>query len=54
MPLLGMLFVVGWQTILRDGINPRRVLVGALASALGLGVVLESPELGGRGRVSDY
>ena len=35
---MGMLFVSGWQTILRDGIDPRRVLVVALASALGLGL----------------
>ena len=35
---MGMLFVSGWQTILRDGLGPRRVLVVALASALGLGL----------------
>ncbi len=35
---MGMLFVSGWQTILRDGLDPRRVLVVALASALGLGL----------------
>ena len=35
---IGMLFVSGWQTILRDGLGPRRVLVVALASALGLGL----------------
>ena len=35
---MGMLFVSGWQTILRDGLDARRVLVVALASALGLGL----------------
>ena len=35
---MGMLFVSGAQTILRDGIDSRRVLVVALASALGLGL----------------
>ena len=35
---MGMLFVSGCQTILRDGIDSRRVLVVALASALGLGL----------------
>ena len=35
---MGMLFVSGWQTILRDGLDPRRVLIVALASALGLGL----------------
>ena len=35
---MGMLFVSGWQTIMRDGLDPRRVLVVALASALGLGL----------------
>ena len=35
---MGMLFVSGWQTILRDGLDPRRVLVVAIASALGLGL----------------
>ena len=35
---MGMLFVSGWQTILRDGLDSRRVLVVALASALGLGL----------------
>ena len=35
---MGMLFVSGWQTILRDGLDPSRVLVVALASALGLGL----------------
>ena len=35
---MGMLFVSGWQTILRDGLDPRRALVVALASALGLGL----------------
>ena len=31
---MGMLFVSGWQTILRDGLDPRRVLVLALATLL--------------------
>ena len=35
---MGVLFVSGWQTILRDGLDPKRVLVVALASALGLGL----------------
>ena len=35
---MGILFVSGIQTILRDGIDPQRVLVVALASALGLGL----------------
>lgn len=35
---MGMLFVSGWQTILREGLDPRRMLVVALASALGLGL----------------
>ncbi|MDE2686126.1 MAG: hypothetical protein OXI16_01310 [Chloroflexota bacterium] len=35
---MGMLFVSGWQTILRDGLDSRRVLVVALASALVLGI----------------
>ena len=35
---MGMLFVSGWQTIFRDGLDPKRVLVVALASALGLGL----------------
>ena len=35
---MGMLFVSGWQTILREGLDARRVLVVALASALGLGL----------------
>ena len=35
---MGMLFVSGLQTILRDGLDSRRVLVVALASALGLGL----------------
>ena len=35
---MGMLFVSGWQTIMRDGLDPKRVLVVALASALGLGL----------------
>ena len=35
---MGVLFVSGWQTILRDGLDPRRTLVVAVASALGLGL----------------
>jgi NCS2 family nucleobase:cation symporter-2/xanthine permease XanP len=35
---MGMLFVSGAQTVLRDGIDYRRALVVALASALGLGL----------------
>ncbi len=35
---MGVLFTTGIQTILRDGIDPQRVLVVALASALGLGL----------------
>ena len=35
---MGMLFVSGCQTILRDGIDSRRILVVALATALGLGL----------------
>ncbi len=35
---MGILFVSGWQTILRDGLDSRRMLVVALASALGLGL----------------
>ena len=35
---MGILFVSGCQTIMRDGLDPRRVLVVALASALGLGL----------------
>ena len=35
---MGMLFVSGLQTILRDGLDARRVLVVALAIALGLGL----------------
>lgn len=35
---MGILFVSGCQTIVRDGINPQRMLVAALASALGLGL----------------
>ena len=38
MVAMGILFVSGIQTILRDGIDPQRVLVVALASALGLGL----------------
>ena len=35
---MGMLFVSGLQTVVRDGLDPGRVLVVALASALGLGL----------------
>ena len=35
---MGGLFVSGCQTVLREGIDPRRTLVVALASALGLGL----------------
>ncbi len=35
---MGILFVSGWQTILRDGLDSRRMLVVAVASALGLGL----------------
>ncbi len=35
---MGMLFVSGCQTLLRDGIDRRRTLVVALATALGLGL----------------
>ena len=35
---MGMLFVSGWQTIFRDTLDARRVIVVALASALGLGL----------------
>ncbi len=35
---MGMLFVSGCQTVLRDGLDSRRMLVVALASALGLGL----------------
>ncbi|MCQ3803731.1 MAG: hypothetical protein OXC98_10260 [bacterium] len=35
---MGILFVSGCQTILRDGIDPQRVLVVAVATALGLGL----------------
>ena len=35
---MGILFTTGIQTTLRDGIDPQRVLVVALASALGLGL----------------
>ena len=35
---MGILFVSGLQTILRDGLDPQRMLVVALASALGLGL----------------
>ncbi len=35
---MGILFVSGWQTIFRDGLDPRRMLVVALASSLGLGL----------------
>ena len=35
---MGMLFVSGCQTVLREGLDPRRMMVVALASALGLGL----------------
>ena len=35
---MGILFVSGCQTIFREGIDPQRVLVVALASSLGLGL----------------
>ena len=35
---LGILFVSGWQTIVRDGRDSRCILTVALASALGLGI----------------
>ncbi len=35
---MGILFVSGCQTIMRDGIDPQRMLVVALASSLGLGL----------------
>ena len=35
---MGILFVSGWQTILRDGLDSRRVVVVALSTALGLGL----------------
>ena len=35
---MGILFVSGCQTIMRDGIDPPRMLVVALASSLGLGL----------------
>ena len=35
---MGMLFVSGLQTILRDGLDQKRVIVVGLASALGLGL----------------
>ena len=35
---MGILFVSGFQTIMRDGIDPQRMLVVALASSLGLGL----------------
>ena len=35
---MGILFVSGCQTIMRDGINPPRMLVVALACSLGLGL----------------
>ena len=35
---LGILFVSGWQTIVHDGLDSRRVLAIGLASALGLGI----------------
>ena len=35
---MGILFVSGFQTIMRDGLDPRRVVVVALAMSLGLGL----------------
>ncbi len=35
---MGILFVSGCQTIMRDGLDPRRMLVVALACSLGLGL----------------
>ena len=35
---LGILFVSGWQTIVHDGLDSRRILAIGLASALGLGI----------------
>ncbi len=35
---MGILFVSGFQTVMRDGIDPPRLLVVALASSLGLGL----------------
>ena len=35
---MGILFVSGCQTIMRDGLNPQRMLVVALACSLGLGL----------------
>ena len=35
---MGVLFVSGCKTVLRDGLDPRRTLVVALASAVGLGL----------------
>ena len=35
---MGILFVSGCQTIMRDGLDPKRMLVVALASSLGLGL----------------
>ena len=35
---MGILFVSGCQTILRNGLHPQRMLVVALACALGLGL----------------
>ena len=35
---MGILFVSGFQTVMRDGLDPRRVLVVALATSLGLGL----------------
>ena len=35
---MGILFITGCQTIFRDGLDSKRVLVVALASSLGLGL----------------
>ena len=35
---MGILFVSGFQTIMRDGLDPRRVVVVALAASLGFGL----------------
>ena len=35
---MGILFVSGFQTIMRDGLDPRRVVVVALATSLGFGL----------------
>ena len=35
---MGILFVSGFQTVMRDGLDPRRVVVVALATSLGFGL----------------